>query len=187
MMERWWGSRRFLAFYLLCGMGGAALFSLFTFAPDVIGVSLDSRMVGASGALFGVLIGSAVLYPNEQVIWLFPPIPMKLRTMAMLFLGLAILSLMAGADNAGGDAAHLGGALLGWLFIRNPGWLEFANAGVSQKIKQTRETHRRDNRAKEEAEIDRILDKVREKGLASLTNKEKKTLQRATDRQRGAG
>jgi len=190
MMERWWGSRRFLAFYLLCGIGGAGLFSLFTFAPDVIGLSLHSPMVGASGALFGILIGTAVLYPNQKVMLLIPPIPMKMRTMAMLFLGLALLSLMAGASNAGGEAAHLGGALLGWLLIRNPGWLNFANTGVSdvsQKIQQGRDTRRHDHRNKEDAEINRILDKVRNKGLASLSNKEKKTLQRATDRQRGTG
>lgn len=187
LMERWWGSRRFLAFYLLCGVGGAALFSLFTFVPDVIGVTSRSRMVGASGALFGILVGCAVLYPHQQVMLLIPPIPMKMRTMAMVFLGLALLSLMAGAQNAGGEAAHLGGALLGWILIRNPGWLDFANTEISEKIQHRRATHQRDNRAKEEAEIDRILDKVRDKGLASLTNKEKKTLQRATDRQRGVG
>ena len=190
MMERWWGSRRFLAFYLLCGIGGAGLFSLLTFVPDVIGLSSQSPMVGASGALFGILVGCAVLYPNQQVMLLIPPIPMKMRTMAIVFLGLAMLSLMAGAKNAGGEAAHLGGALLGWLMIRNPGWLNFANGGLpdfSEKIKQGRDTRRRDNRDKDDAEIDRILDKVRNKGLASLSNKEKKTLQRATDRQRGTG
>ena len=187
MPHSWWGSRRFLAFYLLCGIGGAALFLLFAFVPDVIGLSVQSPMVGASGAIFGILVGTAVLYPNQQVMLLIPPVPMKMRTMAMLFLGLALLSLMAGARNAGGEAAHLGGAVLGWLLIRNPGWLDFANRGFSIKTKQVRKTARRDNRDKDDAEIDRILDKVRDKGLASLSNKEKKTLQRATNRQRGAG
>ncbi len=190
LMEGWWGSRRFLAFYLLCGVGAAGLYVLLAFVPGLLDVSAGTGLVGASGCIFGVLVGCAVLYPHQQVMLMFPPIPMTLRTMAMVFLGLAMLSLLAGSANAGGEAAHLGGAALGWLLIKNPRWLNFADhaAGdwkdqLSQRVAQKKKLAR----SQENAEVDRILDKVRDQGLASLTKREQKILKRATDRQRHAG
>lgn len=184
VMERWWGSRRFLAFYLLCGFAAAGVYSLLSLVPGLLNVSSATGLVGASGAIFGILIGCATLYPQQRVMLLIPPVPMKLRTMAMLILGLALFSLIAGSPNAGGEAAHLGGAALGWLLVRYPGWLGFVEGDLLSAWKQQR--HRR-TLNKEDAEVDRILDKVRRHGLASLNKREKKTLQRATDRQRHAG
>ena len=187
LMERWWGSRRFLAFYLLCGIGGAGLYTALSFVPGLLGVSIHSSLIGASGCIFGILIGCAVLYPNQRVMLIFPPIPMTMRTMALCFLGLGVLSLMAGSANAGGEAAHLGGAALGWFLIKNPRWLNFVDRNWFGDLQRHRQERQRHAAAKEDAQVDRILSKVREHGLASLTNREKKTLQRATDRQRRAG
>jgi len=202
LMERWWGSKRFLAFYLLCGATGAVIFTLIVLlAPGMLydmtavraaGYSeYDSGLVGASGSLFGILAACAVVYPHQRVMLLFPPIPMTMRTMALVFLGIAAVSLIAGSRNAGGEAAHLGGALTGFLLVKYPRVLGFADRVSPQAVRdrlgatmRQRETRRSEDL---DAEIDRILDKVSREGLQSLTHKEKKLLQRDTERKRRAG
>ncbi len=209
MVERWWGARRFLAFYLLCGVSGAIVFTLLTFT-GTLPTWMGSRLIGASGAVYGILMAAALVAPNMRVMLLFPPIPMKLRTMAAVFLGLATVSILVGSANAGGEAAHLGGALLGYLLVKQPGllgwaqgsgarrslrekyagWGEALNApsgaeGKSGKWTDARAIRQKEKQAEErqklEAEVDRILAKVKAQGLHSLTAQEKKTLTSATE------
>jgi len=194
LLEQWWGSKRFLAFYLLCGVSGALLMSLFVLiAPGVIvpaGVDAQSiKLVGASGSIFGILAGAATLFPKQRVMLLFPPIPMSMRTMALIFLGIAALSLLAGTRNAGGEAAHLGGALLGFLLVRQPRWLDWADrfspGAIQRNVNQGRFERQRKREAAREAELDRVLAKVKDKGLQSLSRREKRVLQQATNARRG--
>jgi len=194
LLEQWWGSKRFLAFYLLCGVSGALLMTLFVLvAPGVIvPAEVDARvitLVGASGSIFGILAGAATLLPKQRVMLIFPPIPMSMRTMALVFLGIAFLSLLAGTRNAGGQAAHLGGALLGFILVKSPRLLDWADrfspGAIQRNVNQGRFERKQKQAAAREAELDRVLAKVKEKGLHSLTRGEKKTLQRATDERRG--
>ncbi|MFW6059573.1 MAG: rhomboid family intramembrane serine protease [Phycisphaeraceae bacterium] len=195
LMEQWWGSRRFLVFYLLCGISGAVVMTALSFIPGLLAVSPQTELVGASGSIFGILIGAAVLYPHQRVMLLIPPIPMSLRTLAIVILGIAVLSLLAGTQNAGGQAAHLGGALLGFVLVKRPHWLDWADRGslrVSLAEMRTRAAKGRwqklqQKRADEEAEVNRILDKVKNHGLQSLSRREKKTLNRATEQKRRTG
>jgi len=206
LMEQWWGSKRFLAFYLLCGSSGAVLFSLMAiFVPGVIfdasmietarslgatemDISRISALIGASGAVFGILAACATLFPHQRVQLLIPPVPMSMRTMAFIFLGLSALSVVAGSANAGGDAAHLGGAFLGVVLVKKAGWLSWADrvspsgisGGIQNGIAEGRYQKKIERERATEAEVDRILAKVSEKGLASLTRKEKKTLNDAS-------
>lgn len=184
MMEQWWGSKRFLAFYLFCGIAGAvpmALLVMIGVFPAYVG------LVGASGALYGILIGAATLYPNQQVQLLIPPIPMKLRTMAFVFLGISLISVIAGT-NDGGNAAHLAGAALGFFLVKRPGLLNWADRLSAQAVQDGYTKGRYEKKVKKQQatrqEVDRILAKVSEKGLQSLTSKEKKILQQDTDRLR---
>lgn len=203
LMEQWWGSKRFLAFYLLCGSSGAVLYSLMSiFTPGIIfdgemveaartlgasemDISRISSLVGASGAIFGILAGCATLFPHQQVRLLIPPIPMSMRTMALIFLGLSVLSVIAGSANAGGDAAHLGGAILGFVLVKKAGWLNWADrvspTAITDGINEGRYQKKIEQQRATEAEVDRILAKVSEKGLASLTKKEKKALNQASE------
>lgn len=190
IVERTIGSRRFLAFYLLCGVSGAIVASLLGAIPGLILMPSNAVLIGASGSLFGILAACAVLFPHMRVMLLIPPVPMSMRTMALVFMGIAAVSVLVGARNDGGEAAHLGGALLGFILIRNLGVLNFAD-GVSmglprETIKRKLGEMQKEQMAKEQEEVDRILDKVRDKGLQSLTSREKKLLQKATDRQRRA-
>jgi membrane associated rhomboid family serine protease len=186
LLEGWWGSRRFLAFYLLCGMSGAVLFSLLTLVPNLIKAGPNSILVGASGSIFGILAACAVLFPHQRVMLLIPPIPMSMRTLAILFLCIAFLSVIAGSQNAGGEAAHLGGAVLGWILVRRPNLLNFAD-GLSgllprKPAKRPGPGIQRQSAVDEDALVNKVLDKVRDHGLQSLTAREKKILQNATDR-----
>lgn len=184
MLERWWGSKRFLAFYLLCGISGAVVATVLGLIPGLNILPTMAPLVGASGSIFGILVGCAVLYPNQRVQLLFPPIPMSMRTMAMVFLGIAAVSVIAGSANAGGEAAHLGGALLGFLLVKNPGTLNWADrfspSAIQSGINEGRYEKKVKKEADLEAEVDRILAKVQQQGLQSLSKKEKKTLNDAT-------
>ncbi|MEM9415242.1 MAG: rhomboid family intramembrane serine protease [Planctomycetota bacterium] len=184
LLERWWGTRRFVVFYLLCGASGALLMLGLVYA-EVIGKG--AVLIGASGSIYGILIGAAVLYPKMRVMLLIPPIPMSLRTMALVFLGISFFSALAGS-NDGGNAAHLGGAALGFLLVRKPGVLNFADRLNPQAIQDGYNQGRHERKLKQEQasreEIDRILAKVSEQGLHSLTKKEKKLLKEDTERLR---
>lgn len=192
IIERWWGKWRFLAFYLLCGISGAFMFSVLCLFPGLIGLSKHATLVGASGSIFGLLIAAATLYPRQNMRVMFLPIELRLRVVAGILFGITLLSLLVGAQNAGGEAAHLGGLVTGFMLIRFPGVLGFvpqefsfrlaSNRGAFEK-KRAREL---EAEQRENAEVDRILDKVRANGLHSLTKAEQKALQRATDRQRRA-
>jgi hypothetical protein len=118
---------------------------------------------------------------------LFPPVPMSMRTLALILLGIAVLTLVVGAPNAGGQAAHLGGAALGALLVKRAHWLDWADGfhvprgqGLKKKLERVQQARRQ----RDEKEVDRILDKVKEHGIQSLTRSEKKTLNRATERER---
>ena len=199
LMESWWGSRRFVAFYLLCGMCGGVLFAIIGLvSPELIhdvgalrdhGIHPDEvQIVGASGSIFGILVGCAVLYPHRRVMLLFPPIPMSMRTMALVFLGFSILAVVVGSTNAGGDAAHLGGAVLGFFLVKKPQLLNFVHQGlvtqIAAKHRQRKAEHRRAQIAKQDAQVNRILDKVRNKGMHKLSPHERRILKQATERQR---
>jgi len=146
-------------------------------------------LVGASGAIYGILVGCAVLFPNQRVQLLFPPIPMSMRTMALVFLSLAVLSVLAGTPNAGGELAHLGGAAFGFILVKNPRLLNWADRMSTQAIQDGYTKGRYERRIKKEQagreEVDRILAKVSEHGLHSLTKRETKILKQDTDRLRG--
>ena len=189
LLERSWGPRRFLSFYLLCGSAGAALAAGFSLLPGLGVFGPESILIGASGAIFGILVACAVLFPHQRVQLLFPPIPMTMRTMALVFLGISVVSILAGSANAGGEAAHLGGAALGFLLATKPGLLAWSDGISSNTFKVKVVTQKKEKAARREqvseAEIDRILAKVSEQGLQSLTSKEKKMLNRETERKRG--
>ena len=195
------GPRRYLAFYLVCGVFGAVLFVLLNLLgqvlPGVPGVLVDNPqtpLIGASAGVFGVIMACAYLIPNEQVVLLFPPIPVRIKVFAYFYVGLAVVLLVTGSRNAGGEAAHLGGAIAGFFFIRNTHLLRdffdvFARsdkAGRTGPSGRTAAGARPRGRARSgpkplpESEVDRILDKIRDEGTGALTPAERRRLARAS-------
>jgi hypothetical protein len=142
------------------------------------------RLIGASAGVFGVLLAGAFLAPKVRVLVFFV-IPMQLSTMAYLLVALAVYSVVKGTGNAGGEAAHLGGAAAGWYFIRNPhhlnGFFDFLG-----KADPTSKHFALGKKKTVRSDVDKILDKIHRKGLNSLSSKEKKILHDASqDRREG--
>jgi membrane associated rhomboid family serine protease len=128
VLEQVWGSRRFLFYYLFTGIG-AALTQEATWTTSIypyisqMGIAFDSLgihplTVGASGAVFGILLAFAMTFPNEPMFLLFLPIPIKAKYMIPAY---AVLELFMGIAPSAGDNiahfAHLGGALFGLILI----------------------------------------------------------------------
>ena len=112
-----WGERRFLTYYLVCVVG-AGLCQLLVGSMAVSQGQAAYATVGASGGVFGLLLAYGMLFPNQRVMLLFPPIPMKARTLVILY-GVFELSLgLTGLQPGVAHFAHLGGMLFGWLLIR---------------------------------------------------------------------
>jgi len=194
LVEQYLGRKRFAAFYLMCGIGGGLAYLVLNLVgvlgiqlPGALAVSTLTPLVGASAGVFGVIMACAFIAPKIVVQLLFPPIPMQMRTMAYIFVGLAALNLFffQGA-NQGGDAAHLGGAVAGYFFIRRPHLLrDFFDVLGPKKGGKGKAKPPRGMTAKQEAEVDAVLDKVRAEGINSLDESEKRLLQQATEERGG--
>jgi membrane associated rhomboid family serine protease len=149
VLESVWGPKRFLTFYLVTGLGAAALhtFVLFLeyrsllskidpeqieyfkqlaqqgqYIPNTLSekltMFLNTPTIGASGAVFGILLGFGMLFPNTELMLLFPPIPIKAKYFVA---GYGILELIFGVSGIQGSVAHfahLGGMLFGYFMIR---------------------------------------------------------------------
>jgi len=124
-LEKVWGAKRFLIYYLLCGIGAFFLYE-FTLGIDIyqqIGSFNPNRdlgwVLGASGSVFGLLLGFGMLFPNTQLMLLFPPIPIKAK---YFVIGYGAIELMMAFNNSPGDNvahfAHLGGMLIGYILIK---------------------------------------------------------------------
>jgi membrane associated rhomboid family serine protease len=122
LVETYLTPRLFLPFYLLCGIGGAAMYLVLLVMGWRIGAAWVP-LVGASAGIFGVLIAAARIAPDSEAL-LFGIIPLPLRNLAYLFIAYAIFTVLFRGTNAGGEAAHLGGAAVGYLLMEWPGVLE---------------------------------------------------------------
>lgn len=191
-IEHIWGSRKFLYFYLMCGVV-AGLFQL-ALAPILEPAQSIAPTVGASGAIYGVLIAFGMLFPDRYIyLYFFVPVKAKYFIGGLIIIGVFAIG---GAGNVA-NLAHLGGALAGALYIlydqrRLPfaGMFERLRWKMEQQAtEQQRETEVaeakffdiRDEQKKDEQQttqqrIDEILDKITRSGYQNLTEEEKKIL-----------
>ncbi len=141
-VENAMGARRFLVFYLVCGIAGALFSSLlaginlYTSLPDVPQneficnqlaqfAGYEGRvqcwemipLVGASASIYGVMVACAFMYPDVRISLLFPPVTLRLRTFALIIIGIASATILFNLSNAGGEAGHLGGIIMGALIM----------------------------------------------------------------------
>jgi membrane associated rhomboid family serine protease len=112
-LERLWGQKRYVQVLVASVIAAAAVQMLFTMVTGS-----RSPTVGASGALFGLLLSFGMLFPNRVIMPLFPPIPMKARTFVAVFGGLELLLGLSGRSGVA-HFAHLGGMLGAWLLLRH--------------------------------------------------------------------
>jgi len=118
------GPRRYLAFYLLCGVAGALNLMLLE-SIHLLPAGMSTGLVGASAGIYGLLVAAAIVAPDVQIILLI--FPMRIRTAAVLAMVMAVYAVVAAEkdSNFGGEAAHLGGGILGFILIKNINWLNF--------------------------------------------------------------
>ncbi len=133
LVEWRFGKARFLLFYLICGLGGGALFLLQWYFRDRL-LNQDTLLVGASAGIFGVMAAAVKLAPGVKIRMWFPPIAITLRAMFWIMVGLAALTIYTGGFNNGGEAAHLGGAAMGTILIHKVHWLSFAQSPRRQRF-----------------------------------------------------
>ena len=181
------GSRNFLLYYLFCGVG-AAVFSLLLARVMPVGA-----FVGASGAVLGVAVAFAMFWPDAELI-VFPiPVPIKARTLVIGLVVLDVIGSRLWPNDGIAHLAHVGGALFGYLFFRaqllsqrsaaSPARVErvvMVQSGSAEPERRTPVTPMRPRRGIESdpvaAEVDRVLDKISEKGISSLTPAERSFL-----------
>ena len=134
VLEHVWGSQKFFLYYMVTGLGAAALHSLvlyFDYTSQVAAFEAGNQYalqniqnllmtptVGASGAVYGVLLAKGMIYPNNVLQLIFPPVALKAKWFVLIFGG---IELLLGVSNTGGNIAHfahLGGMLFGFFLIR---------------------------------------------------------------------
>lgn len=130
VVERALGTRDFIIFYLITGFGAVLLHfgveylqaqALLQANPGVSAQAIYNYMpsvMGASGAVYGVLVGFAMLYPSARLTLIFPPITLDAKWWVIIFIGIELLTGITGTQMGVAHFAHLGGALFGWLLIR---------------------------------------------------------------------
>lgn len=133
VLERVWGTKKFLIFYFVTGIGAALIHtgvewmqmqSYMSQAAEGSGAALSAihavkmtPTVGASGAIYGVLMGYAMLYPDSVLTLIFPPISMKAKWFVLIFAGIELLTGVTGTGGGIAHFAHLGGLIFGFLLI----------------------------------------------------------------------
>jgi len=172
-VERSWGSRAFLKFYLISGAAGGVVYTLLV----LLKILPAGIMMGASGAIYGVVAAIAVMYPRMRVL-LYGLIPMTMVWLVVLIVIMSLLFIASGI-NAGGEVAHLTGLAVGFLYVKYKPLLtqwrmERQKGAWSRRMEHERNFH---------SEVDRILDKIRRDGIGSLNKREKQILQEATRRE----
>jgi len=206
-LEQEWGTRTFVQFYLRCGLGGAIAHLLF---------AQHSAVIGASGAISGVLVAYALRWPDEEV-YLFGVIPMRSRWLVLAMLGMNIIFALSPGSRIDWTA-HVGGMAFGWIFLklysvgginRVRGWVsavpdesedmpravprsrsplrdrarsvdevvERSNAVVLREGKPLQHVPRQETPKEYAARVNRVLDKISQHGIGSLTRDERRLLE----------
>lgn len=113
-LERSIGSKKFVLFYFVAGLGAVAVHTLVQYLQGPI---LNVPTLGASGAIYGIQIGYAMLYPNDIWTLVFPPVSLKAKWFVLIFIAIELFTGITGTADGVAHFAHLGGALFGFLLM----------------------------------------------------------------------
>jgi membrane associated rhomboid family serine protease len=193
MLEKKIGRTQFFIMYFISGIIGSLLWIIFN-------PSYPMSCIGASGAVFGVIIASAMFFPNQQFMLLIPPVPMKLKTLAIVYILLEVFFFEVSSSKSGGffgniaHIVHLGGALGGYLYIRiifakEIAWDILPFGGGSRKSNTGKTIRPRvassgwsfTGDSVSQQDLDRLLDKISLSGINSLSEKELTMLRKARE------
>lgn len=117
-----WGAARFLRFYLVCGVGAGVLIAGWPYLAFLLGISGPGSLLpitlGASGAIYGVLLAYSLTWPDRTIMLIFPPVAFRA---IWLIPGLFFMTLLMDPGGNVSHVGHLGGVLVGWLYLRRSG------------------------------------------------------------------
>ena len=213
-LENVWGSQRFLLYYMVCGLGAGLCQELVQYIQYTTQladyatvntggqiITMDAYLnmmttVGASGAIYGLLLAFAMMFPDSRI-YLYFFIPIKAKWFVIGYAVLELISGLGGGDNVA-HFAHLGGMLFGLILIlywkkhgmngpnfdlkKWKGWFwKYKDRKKYTRYEEVKEMPRNDGeynrqRAERERSVDAILDKVSKSGYGSLTDEEKEFL-----------
>ncbi len=175
-LEERWGSRGFIKYYLICGLGGAAL--AFPFA-------YHGMVLGASGAVYGIMLAFALNWPDVPI-YVFGVFPVKAKYLIGGMFAISLINTLSPAGDGIAHFAHLGGIIAGWIYLK----LDFRGANAFKKLRRmvnkpkltvvstTPPEQKSRTRSRDRAldDVDKVLDKISIQGMASLTPEERKLL-----------
>jgi len=209
-LEERWGSKDFLKFYFLAGMGGAAMSLLFPY----------QSIAGASAAVYGIMVAFAMYWPDNPI-YIWGIFPVKAKYLVGFIVGLSVFFALTGGQSGVAHLAHLGGAVAAFAYLKSS-WAPSAYGGskasawsVQTKPVKRKSTWRlfgspprgqlkatgatpekrpplaktaasRGEQHRQLDEVDRILDKISEGGISSLTDEERRQLEEASKRFRSS-
>lgn len=178
-LERHLGASRFFWFYTAAGFAAVAAYFVIT---SLRWLNPEIPIVGASGGVLGVLGACAVLFPSMRIILVFFPVPIRLAS--LIFTILFVFNLGTRGSNAGGDACHLAGLVFGIAYgYRGHQWTHWW-ADWRETLQRKGQQKQQRRALEQDQNIDRILEKVHQSGIGSLTNREKRILEEASKRGR---
>ena len=196
-LEERLGSRDFLIFWFLCGLGGAALSFLFAF---------NAPIIGASAGVYGVLLAFAIFWP-DMPIYIWGILPVKAKWMVGVIFALSVINAFSGAQDGVAHFAHLGGFAAAFLYLRFAGHRRYGG-GLMSRLKgavpkrrnknltvvpggrdvseprQQQQRRRPEDETRLLDDLDRVLDKISTQGISSLTAEERRLLDEASRRYR---
>lgn len=174
-IEAVWGTNRFVRYYLLCGLGGGV-------ATCLLSPTATIPSIGASAAIFGILIAYGMMFPNNIVL-VFGIFPMQARHFVILFGAIELFACIRYTPDGIGHFAHLGGLVAGYLYLKNIlTWTQ-----ITKFMEQTKEKKKQETKEKKQVDlrlvkerVDALLDKISSKGMDSLSKQEKEFLEKAS-------
>ena len=190
IFEEYLGNKRTVGLYIFGGLAGGLLFiACYNILPAFTSINAaeGAPLVGASASVMAIIIATATLLPNYTIPLIFIG-PVKLKWIALFYIVIDFLGIAG--SNAGGEIAHLGGALLGFVYIkqvqRGNDWIGaiskmFTKPKPAMKVVSHNQPQKRSSGQPRQEEIDRILDKISSSGYDSLSKQEQDTLFRASN------
>ena len=180
-IERAWGTREFVKYYFITGVGAGLFTFVFSFNSQI-------PTIGASGAIFGILVAFALMFPN-RLIYVYFLFPVKAKYVVVFFGVFAFLASLGHTGDGIAHFAHLGGMVIGYLYIKSdfriPSFLRFSTYLTRLRNFKHRRRMKVVNRQREREQelmerVDQILDKINQVGYDNLTKEEKGALEQAS-------
>jgi len=119
-LERRWGTPAFVRYYFITGVGAGVATVVVSLLPfDAVRSIYYVTTVGASGAIYGLLLAWAILFPHRTILFMFI-FPLQARIAALLMGGMSFLAAVSGRNGSVAEATHLAGLLVGWIYLKGP-------------------------------------------------------------------